>query len=79
MEIEVRGAPCHTRTLEVVVSQAGASEIGASVVSREGDASSHWLLVDYGGVIVHVMSGPEREFYQLEKLWSQASLLLRIL
>lgn len=28
MEIEVRGAPCHTRTLEVVVSQAGAGEIG---------------------------------------------------
>ena len=45
---------------------------------REGDASSHWLLVDFGGVIVHVMSKPEREFYQLEKLWSEASLLLHV-
>jgi nicotinate-nucleotide adenylyltransferase len=48
-------------------------------MSREGDASSHWLLVDYGGVIVHIMSKPEREFYQLEKLWAEASLLLRVL
>jgi ribosome-associated protein len=47
-------------------------------LSREGDASSHWLLVDFGGVIVHVMSKPEREFYQLEKLWDEASLLLHI-
>ncbi len=42
---------------------------GDPPLSREGDASSHWLLVDFGGVIVHVMSKPEREFYQLEKLW----------
>ena len=47
-------------------------------LSREGDASSHWLLVDFGGVIVHVMSKPEREFYQLEKLWSEASLLVHV-
>ena len=32
-----------------------------------------------GGVIVHVMSTPEREYYQLEQLWSDAALLLRIL
>jgi len=56
----------------------GMKEEGDPPLSREGDASSHWLLVDFGGVIVHVMSKPEREFYQLEKLWSQASLLLHI-
>jgi ribosome-associated protein len=47
-------------------------------LSREGEASSHWLLIDFGGVIVHVMSRPEREFYQLEKLWSAASLLVHV-
>ncbi len=47
-------------------------------LSREGEASSHWLLIDFGGVIVHVMSRPEREFYQLEKLWSEASLLVHV-
>ncbi len=51
---------------------------GEVALSREGDAGSHWLLVDFGGVIVHVMSKPEREFYQLEKLWAEASLLLHV-
>ena len=48
----------------------GLADDGIEALSREGEASSHWLLVDFGGVIVHVMSKPEREFYQLEKLWS---------
>ena len=56
----------------------GLKEDGDLPLCREGDASSHWLLVDFGGVIVHVMSKPEREFYQLEKLWSEASLLLHV-
>jgi ribosome-associated protein len=56
-----------------------AKENGDAPISREGDAASHWLLIDFGGVIVHVMSVPEREYYQLEKLWSEAPLLLHIL
>jgi ribosome-associated protein len=56
----------------------GLKEDGVEALSREGDASSHWLLVDFGGVIVHVMSKPEREFYQLEKLWEDASLLVHV-
>ena len=48
----------------------GLQDEGTRPLSREGEASSHWVLLDFGGVIVHVMSVPEREFYQLEKLWS---------
>ncbi len=58
--------------------EVGLKEDGDPPLSREGDASSHWLLIDFGGVIVHVMSKPEREFYQLEKLWSEAALLVHI-
>ena len=56
----------------------GLKDEGTEALSREGDASSHWLLVDFGGVIVHVMSKPEREFYQLEKLWEDAALLVHV-
>ena len=56
----------------------GAREDGERPLSREGEASSHWILIDFGGVIVHVMSVPEREFYQLEKLWARGALLLHI-
>jgi ribosome-associated protein len=56
----------------------GVKASGVSALSREGEVSSHWVLIDYGGVIVHVMSVPEREFYQLERLWSRAALLLHV-
>jgi ribosome-associated protein len=53
-------------------------EEGTRPIGREGSANAHWLLIDYGSVIVHVMSPPERDFYQLERLWADAPLLLRL-
>ncbi len=51
---------------------------GVRLVGREGGPGAHWLLLDFGAVITHVFAQPEREFYQLEKLWSEAPTLLRI-
>ena len=45
---------------------------------REGAAASHWVLIDYGGVILHVFTPPERDFYQLERHWSEAKTVLRL-
>jgi len=56
----------------------GTKAEGQRPIGREGAANAHWLLIDYGAVIVHVMAWPERDFYALEKLWSEAPLLLRI-
>ena len=47
-------------------------------IGREGSANAHWVLIDFGSVVVHVMAPPEREFYQLERLWAEAPLLLRV-
>jgi ribosome-associated protein len=44
----------------------------------EGTADSGWLLLDYGAVIIHIFSPPEREHYCLEELWSNADTILRI-
>ncbi len=53
-------------------------EEGTKPIGREGSSNAHWLLVDYGSVIVHIMAPPERDFYQLERLWADAPLLLRL-
>lgn len=44
----------------------------------EGIASSGWLLLDYGDVIVHLFSPDQRRYYQLESLWSNGKVLLRV-
>ncbi|UDQ98543.1 ribosome silencing factor [Lentisphaerota bacterium WC36G] len=38
----------------------------------DGTAASHWMLMDYGNVIVHVMTEEARELYNLENLWGDA-------
>ncbi len=47
-------------------------------IGREGTAASHWVLIDFGSVIVHVFTPPERDFYQLERHWAEAKTILRV-
>ena len=51
---------------------------GVRATGREGSSSAHWVLIDFGSVVVHVMAQPERDFYQLERLWAEAPILLRV-
>jgi ribosome-associated protein len=51
---------------------------GIRPIGREGVPASHWVLVDFGTVIVHVFTPPERDFYQLEKHWAEAKTVLRV-
>jgi ribosome-associated protein len=41
-------------------------------LSVEGVGDGHWVLLDYGHVIIHVFYEPVREFYDLEGLWVDA-------
>jgi len=41
-------------------------------LSVEGVGDGHWVLLDYGHVIIHVFYEPVREFYDLEGLWMDA-------
>jgi ribosome-associated protein len=46
--------------------------------SVDGEANSGWVLMDYGDIIVHIMSEEMRAYYDLEGLFRQATTLLRI-
>lgn len=43
---------------------------GIRPLGIEGGAGSDWVLVDLGGIVVHVMMPAAREFYDLERFWT---------
>lgn len=45
---------------------------------KQGLAQDGWVVVDYGDVVVHLLSPDQREFYQLEELWADGKVLLRL-
>lgn len=44
----------------------------------EGDANTGWLLVDFGDVVVHLFSEEKRRYYNLDDLWSNGHVVLRM-
>lgn len=48
---------------------------GASVSRREGYPEGRWILLDFGGTIIHIFQEEERRFYNLERLWADAPII----
>lgn len=61
----------HVRTLYDEVDKR-LSEAGMPPIRREGHRNSNWLLLDFGSLIVHIFQKETRDFYNLERLWSDA-------
>lgn len=44
----------------------------------QGNASSGWLVIDLGDIVVHLFSPDQRAYYRLEQLWEKGKVLLRL-
>jgi ribosome-associated protein len=63
------------------LSQAIVDELrdeGVKPLGIEGRGGARWVLIDYGSVIVHLFAPEEREYYGLERLWSKAAQVVRV-
>ncbi len=45
---------------------------------KQGLSRDGWVVVDFGDVVVHLLSPDQREYYQIEELWEDGKILLRL-
>jgi ribosome-associated protein len=45
---------------------------------KQGDPRDGWVVVDYGDVVVHLFSPDQRDYYDLEELWQDGKILLKV-
>lgn len=70
-DVFVLASATSQRQVDAVVSsvdQAMHAE-GVAAKVKEGKESGHWVLLDYGVIVVHIFYAEDREFYNLERLW----------
>ena len=67
-------ATTHVKALSDEVEEV-LSLAGVKPIHKEGMSEGNWVALDYASVIVHIFDRPSREFYSLEKLWRDASVV----
>lgn len=65
-------ATTHVKSLADEVEEV-IGNAGRKPIHTEGLSEGNWAVLDYASVIVHIFDKPSREFYNLEKLWRDAT------
>lgn len=55
-----------------------AQEHGVRIRGYEGVDTARWVLLDLGDVVLHVFHRDDREYYNIERLWSDAKVVERV-
>jgi ribosome-associated protein len=50
-------------------------ERGVTAIHRDGIGSTSWSVLDFGGLVLHIMRPETRELYALEKHWSDGKVV----
>ncbi len=66
-----------TRSLARNVAEK-AKAIGMVVIATEGEETGEWVLVDLGDIVVHIMQPTIREYYNLEELWGEKPVRVKL-
>jgi ribosome-associated protein len=61
-----------TRAIAQAVEDTLKVRAGMSPLAVEGKQNGHWILLDYGGILVHVFFDYLRDYYAIESLWPKA-------
>lgn len=64
--------PRQVRTMAEEVEDQIKAAVGPAPLRVEGLGDARWVLMDYGDFVVHILLEEAREFYQLDRLWSDA-------
>jgi ribosome-associated protein len=61
------------------VKQGIKETFGLLPLSIEGEPADGWVLMDYGGVVVHLLTPEMRAYYDLEGLWQAGRVVVRVM
>ena len=71
--IATGSSPRHVLSIAEEVEKQMHLQLSTNPREREGLDEGQWVLLDFGDIVVHVMDQDSRDFYDLERLWSQCS------
>jgi len=62
----------HMKSLAEYLEETLRTQENIVPVRRDGLPDSTWGILDYGGLVIHLMNPETREFYDLERIWIEA-------
>lgn len=62
----------HIAGLTDAVEEKVKESLAESPFHIEGQQTAHWVVLDYGDVVVHIFEKELRDYYQLEEFWADA-------
>ena len=66
------------RAIAEAVREDAKQKAGVGGATVEGDYRSGWVLVDFGDLMVHIFSEEKRTYYNLEELWQEGKIVIRM-